>query len=420
MKCENWTIKFFTFAIILSPFLKQYTSLLPGVTLGDVTLGISCLFLLLSLRFNNITKKIIPLLLLWLFGTFVTLCSVFIQQELTFEIATRFIRYSFYVFLVLIASNNFNLKYALKIYRVLCILTSTYIIVQVIIYNSAGMILPYKLLPIPWASGNTFGSDYVISIAQKYYYRPSGIFIEPGYAAQFLLPGLSFSLFGWMKLQKVDIKGTLIIFTALTLSTSSQGIFIGVSILGLYVLSFIRTNENYYNLLKKLVIMSVSVVVLIFFLKLDVVQSSINKVTGEIRGGSSVSLRIFRGIAVYKELPILFKIVGVGHGNLGNYVMRNGISTQYDPAIITPATADYANGVSTVLLYYGIFGFFLLVNLYWSFLRNTNNAFRLIAITQIILTLVEGAFFDVSIVFYFSFVYAGYYTIKQVKVKGEL
>jgi hypothetical protein len=66
-----------------------------------------------------------------------------------------------------------------------------------------GIILPFKILPIPL--GRDISLAHIALNASKYYLRPLGIFVEPGYAAQFLLPGLALSLFGWMKKEKADI-----------------------------------------------------------------------------------------------------------------------------------------------------------------------------------------------------------------------
>jgi len=405
---SSTTAKLFTLAIILSPIFRQYIPIIPipGVTLADMILGISCGILLLTSKLDFPVQKVKPLILFWFFGATVSFFSFLIQQELNFEIISRLIRYSFYVFLVLVSSKYFQLKYALKIFKFLCIIISLYIIVQVIIYNIFGIILPFKILPI--SLSRDISLDHIALIASKYYLRASGIFVEPGYAAKFLLPGLALSLFGWVKIEKADTKNTILIFSALILTTSSQGIFIGALIIGMYIMSLVRHNKSYSDVLKKFIIILIFLLLIVFFFNLSIVQTALNKVTGEIRSGSSVSLRMYRGFAVFLQLPITFQIIGVGHGNLGNFVIKNSIVTKYDPAIITPAVADYANSVSAVLLYYGIIGFLLLVNVYWHFFRNTKGAFRLILISQIVLSFVAGGLFGVTIVFYFSLIYSGY------------
>lgn len=399
----------FTVAIISIPFFRQYASFIPGVNIADLLLaGASIAVLLLNRKKNINWKRVKPLILLWFFGTFVSLLSFTVQQEVTIDNITRIIRFSFYVILIILSASYFERKIALKFYKGLCILLSIYIILQVAIYHSIGIILPFKILPMPWIDGRIFDISDAMAWAERWYFVPSGVFIEPGYAAQFLLPGLALSLYGWLKHKKTDVKSTILIFTAIILTTSSQGIFIGTLILGLYIIFRAKRSNNRLRLLKNAFIIALFFVFIILFMNLDGVQNSIEKVTGEIQGGSSTSFRIYRGGEIFLQLPVLFKVIGVGHGNIGNFVVENMIITKYDPAILTPIAADYANGISTVLLYYGVLGFILLINLYWNLWRNTKDAFRLIVITLVVLSMVASLYFSILMVFYISLIYAGY------------
>ena len=95
--------------------------------------------------------------------------------------------------------------------------------------------------------------------------------------------------------------------------------------------------------------------------------------------------------------------------------MENEIVTKYDSANITLENADYSSGLTNVLVSYGIIGFIFLIAMYISLVRNTTNAFRLIAMTFIILGFVANISFNVLIVFYLSLIYSGY---SDRKVKG--
>lgn len=403
---------FFTLVIIFSPIIGQYASPIPGVNIADVLLGVSCILLLLfNGGFNLNLRKLRPLILFWLIATFLSLSSFLIQQGMSLNIVTRFIRFSFYTFLIMIGASNFEENIALKIYKTLCIVLSIYIILQVIIYHSTGIILPFKILSMPWADGRTFDANEAIDWATRWYFRPTGVFLEPGYAAQFLLPGLVFSLYGWAKnkqIKPIDVKSAMLIFIALVLTTSSQGIFIGVIIVGIYAISSVKKSEGNLKILKCLLVIVVSTVFFYCLNNLDIVQTSLEKVTQSVSEGGSTALRVFRGFAVFMQLPFLYKIIGVGHGNLGNYVLNHGIVTKYDPSLMTTMAADYANGVSVALLYYGIIGIVFLVMLYWDFWSNTKNQFRLIAVILIILLFVSANLFDITSIFYASFIYAGY------------
>lgn len=400
-------VKFLTICIILSPFLKQYTSYIPGTNLADILMGLSVIMVIFSKRPKTISRKNNTLIFFVFYGVLITLVSMLVQQYASFEIASRLIRFLYYVFIVLVSSHYFDFKLGLKIYKRVCIIAASYLIVQVIVYSVANIILPFKILPIPWAGGVTFNISDVQIIASNYYYRPSSFFIEPGYAVQFLLPGFAFSLYGWMQSNKPDYKSGIVIFSALILSTSAQGVFMGVIILGFYILKIISKNKNFSQIFRNFTIVIVLAIMASFFVNIDIVQSAINKVS-RIGAGNSTTLRLYRGFAVFFQLPLIHQVIGLGHGNLGHYVMANNIITKFDPPVMNPALADYANGISATMLYYGVIGLFLLILLYYSFLKNTSGPFRLIAITQIVLTLVEGALFNISIVFYFTLIYSGY------------
>jgi hypothetical protein len=283
-----------------------------------------------------------------------------------------------------------------------------YIIAQVLLYTVSGIILPFKILPISWYSGKQVDIDKVANFASAFYYRPSGIFIEPGFAAQFLLPGFVLSLYGWISGKVCRYKEAILILVALVLTTSTQAILIGAVLLAVFAIPKLMKQFKNSKRFVKVGIVMCALILCAVILNLEITQITISKLTEATRGGSSVSMRLYRGMAVFMQLPFLFKVLGIGHGNLGQFVMDRGIRTIYDPAIITPATADYANGMSTVALFYGVIGLGLLFLLYLDFLRHTKDAFRLIALAFILLSLVSNVFFDISIVFYFSLIYAGY------------
>lgn len=405
---------FFTLMILLSPILKQYASGVPGITLADLLLGVGCALVVLKKRLNISLRKSFPLIQLAFIGALISTLSLLYQQELSFDIITRTIRFSFYVAVVVISSNYFNLEYAKRVYKFLCIGISLYLLVQLITYNTLGIVLPHKILPIPLFSGSMLDSDAILSLAQKYYYRPTGIFVEPGFAAQFLLPGLVFSIYGWKEEKKLDIRTMILIFAALIASTSSQGIFLGLIVMLVSIFPIINKTLRKHGPLIACIVFILIPILVVVSMKFDLFQRPINKVTGDIRQGSSTALRLYRGFAVYAKLPTLYQIIGIGFGNLGNFVMKHQIRTIYDYRFITKAVAEYVNDFSRVLLYYGVVGFVLYLRLQADFFfKASSKPFKLIAFLFLILNLISGSFFSVLIVFYCSFIYSGYKTNRK-------
>lgn len=395
--------KIFTLSIILSPFLRQYPSYIPGITLGELFLIISLLLIFPTMNLFLVSRKPVFLIIFWIIGLLTTLLTVLINQTLTFEITTRFIRYSFYIVVILISVKKFNLTFGLKIYRKICILVSVYLLLQIIVYNFNGYILPINILPIRFIRNISMERMYYI--ARKYYFRPHSVFTEPGYAVHFLLPGLIFSLFGWFEKSKIDFITSTVIFISLILSTSVQGIILGLFIIGLFLLTKINNISSYFYVIRNTLIIFIVIIMLLILYNVSAIQIAINKVNNITR---SVGLRLFRGFLIFNDLPLLTKIIGVGHGNVGKYVIENEIHTKYDPEVLTPNFASYVNGISRIMLYYGFIGFSVFLIFYFDILKKTEVPFKILSLTYLVLLMGAGGFFSIELIFYFSFIYSGY------------
>lgn len=402
----NKVEKIFTLVILLSPILFEYRSSIPGIMLGELVLGISAILVMLTTRGKICIKKTKPLLFLWFYGIFISIVSLLFQQSLPVEVLTRIIRFSFYIYMVVLSANHFKVEYGIKTLHLLSVTISVYIILQTIVFKLWGGILPFKVLPFELY--RNIKIEEVLRIATTYYYRPMGVFVEPGYAAQFLLPGMLFSLFGSLRKSKPDYISTSLIFIAIILTTSTQGIFLGLIIVFGYLFYSIRSDLKRRKSLRALTLTLSGVIAMIYFLNMDAFERAINKLSWAGVAGSSASVRILRGFAVFFSLPNLYKFIGVGHGNIGNFVFEHQIITKYDPIVMTRLAADYANSVSMTMLYYGFFGFLILVYMYWKFLNRTEKEFRLLVIINIGLLFVAGGVYSYLMIYYFSLIYAGY------------
>lgn len=399
---------FFALAIVLSPILGQYSSIIPGLSLADIFLGISCIVLLLlncEYKFNK--SKSEPLVMFWFYAIFISLLSFLIQQNLNLIVLTRIIRTSFFVFIILLTHNNVNQKVLLKVYKFISLAASLYIIAQVIVYNISGVLLPFKLLPMPWMDGRNFGINEALGWAERWYLRPSAFFLEPGYAAQYLFPALVFSLWGWFDDdQKIDLKLVGVISLALILTTSSQGIYIGIIILFLYFIVSIKKKGSYDTAIKNMIMSMILMTSAFIFINSNTFQRSMNYIVGSTTAGGSTAFRLLRGPAVFLKTPALYQFIGLGHGNIGNFVLRNNIFTNYDPISMTLIAADYVNGISSVLLFYGIGGLILWLVFIYTIFKDTDIIGKLIIITFVILMFVSGTFITYHTILYISLVYS--------------
>lgn len=398
-------ILFFTIFIIISPIVKQYSSPIPGVSWADLIFLLLVIVIVGSDKKVTINSKTRMLLVFWLVTTFLSGMSFLYHQNFELIALIRYIKYTFYIFIVLLSISYFDFKLGVKWLVRISVAISIYIIVQYFVYNILGIVLPFKILPFPWASGSDFNIKDVEYIASRYFYRPSGIFIEPAAAAQFLLPGLIFAIYNDYRKKYHKNIVVILLISSIYLTTSTQGLVVLLFIIAT-ILYKTRKNPMIFTL-----VTGVSIISLIIFSTNFEISELINRnilAIENIQRGSSLGVRIFRGYAVFKLLPLVLMLIGVGHGNLGNYVISNQIITKYDPVPLTEAFAEFANAFSLVLLYYGLIGGFLFLMVIIDIISHVKGPFKLLGYVYCLLMLSSGVFFNVSIIFYFSLLYSGY------------
>jgi len=395
-------IKLCSLILVTLPIFGQYSSFIPGVSLGDLLL----LFVMLTIIINknlkiNIRKNRV-LCIFWYYALISSLVSFLFQQVFYLKSCTRFIRFSFYVLaIILLTSEVFYKEHLINYYRILSLLISIYIILQFFIYKIFGILLPIKILPLEWIDGRVYGTQEALLWASVFYLRPSGIFAEPGYAAQYLIPGVLLSLYGWydISLKNNKIRDFVIILSAIILTTSSQGLYLSLFIVFVYIIQRFAERNTLDNMMNNVIIVILGLFVFVFFINSIIFERSVVYVLNNIRGGST-GLRIFRGIAVYLKLPLLYKVIGVGHGNIGNYVINNNITTIYDPMPLDLVSADYTNAISQSLLYYGIIGLVLMTKYYISIIKKSSMEIKPLTIVFFMMTFISSVFFNLTTIFY--------------------
>lgn len=419
MDVKYLNIRFYSLCIVLSTFLHQYGSFLPGVTFGELMLILTSAFVLLFDGFNlNIykTKKLIEFYSVCML---LTLLSFLLQQHdfiavSTFEVFSRWARYFAYVMFIVISADKLEPIFTLKIYRYLCIFVSLYIVLQTLGYYTLNFALPVKILPLPFSRE----SDMFVLFSgfDKYYYRAYGPFAEPGYAAKFLLPGLAISLYDSLKSHK-NISLLMLISTGIILTTSVQGVLLAVFSFIYFGFSLLQNKEFRISFnLGKIFIVGLLVMLLSFiFYSVGILETPIERISSIFavsQGGtlarSSTGMRVYRGFALFAALPLLYKMIGVGLGNLGNFVIENNIYTNFDYFYTSLNQFEYVNGISGVLLSSGIIGAFYFIKYFCSLYRNTENPYTLIFLQFTLLLFGGGGFFSMTTVLYLSLVYIGY------------
>ncbi len=396
-------INTFSILIILCSFLHQYESPLPGVTLGEFLIILVIVIITLIYPRSIFSTPLNLLAKIFFFFLLLTFLSIILQGSYRLFIVTRWIRYSSYILMILYFSRFFSYSYATKVYKYFCLFVSIYIILQYLLYVALNIYLPIKILPIPWS--RLHDTQQLLEQSIRYYFRGYGIFVEPGYSAKFLLPGLAMALFGWGEKKQIDYVSIGLISLAIIFTTSVQGILIGLITIAFFSIELLIKSRKNINILLFGVMIAVALLSLVYLSSslglTDVSFRRIQSITLDSTG--STGIRLFRGFALFGQLPLLFKIIGVGLGNTSFFVLRNGIHTIYDSSSFTDTALGYTSGISGILVETGVIGFIFF--LYWFFKtrRGLSSLQRIILYQFIILLFGGGSLLSMTTVFYLSF-----------------
>jgi hypothetical protein len=409
---ENVISKLYTLIVLIIPIFSQYNSGIPGLSVSDVLL-VLCIPLILvyiidegyKLNINRIACN--PFLWLAVYVIFGSLLSITTQYYAsTMDIFTRSVRFVFYIYCTAVLSKKyFNFNYFMKWYQSLVLLATIYLFLQVVLFETHGIILKGT---IPGLKIANEGYDFeVMKRLYSTFHRPSSIFLEPGYYAQFVLPYLAYCLYFIENTSKKTIIAVFIT-TGILLSTSGQGIVIGAFIWGMWLLSI---SYNFETKKVKLFSILISLIVLSFLpkiLNIEKVQRSLNRLWGA--PGASSESRIFRGYLIYNQLKPLYKVIGVGYGNVGAHIAYNRIYSIYDQRGVV---YEYMNSVAYILVNLGIVGCILMLWVFFYLWKNTRGFYRTLVYVLVLLSSVSTFFLYSSMIFYISIILSGFIDLRR-------
>lgn len=233
-------------------------------------------------------------------------------------------------------------------------------------------------------------------------WRPFSIFCEPAHFAQFVLMSLVIALFcNEMVMSKKQKMILSILFTiAILLSYSANGIFIA-SIL--WFVWFIKYMKGKKITIKKILITIMMIGVWIYaFVTMGFMESAFNRLdTVSLGRGSTGTLRLLQGLAVYAKLPSLAKLFGIGFGNVEAFLIENNITTVY----LSDIGNEYMNGFSTVLVSSGIIGLIIYLAIWMHmFFKYKNMVSRGAFLVVTALFCTSAMFYSLNTVMYLVFI----------------
>lgn len=262
-----------------------------------------------------------------------------------------------YVFFFLVVPNLFDFDIGFQFYTKVVYLVSAVAIIQFVSFYAFKTDINLLIPGLKINYGNNLTSDLLMrkwhDNASVGFYRPCSFFFEPAHHAQYCLLWLAIALaYNPSNHEKRWMYGMVLVSFGLITTTSSLGV-VGCALLWMFD---IASNLNKSNKSGRIF------AILPFFLIMIVFVISQNSINQQLAGkaaslasgeSASTSLRLFRGIACFNQMDILYKFFGCGYGNIGLFLQEHDIRTIYDYGV---TITDYMNGASTILCSLGFVG----------------------------------------------------------------
>lgn len=353
-KYDRW----FSYSIILLPFLYQYKGIGSVISFGELFLGITTLIELLRDKFK-LEQPNISLLAFYIVSLVSTIfCMCFDYFEITAATALIF-RLVFYALVIIVARKHFNIDFVKEFYTALVFFFSSYLIIQYFFHMATGGYLPIFLkndwqFPPEARPAN-------LAIYYRWFFRSSSLFLEPGYFTLYVMPAVCMLVFKQRR-TNFEIISLITTIIAILLSTASAGFTSLLIIFAVYLFGNTNKKSKYSFLMKSLIVIVAISGIFIFFMKSNAAALTLDR----LKNGGSFANRITRGFIVFSKLNWIHKIIGVGLNNLESYMLYNGLSTAFDEGNL-----NYTASMIQTLNFSGIIGFCVLLIFIYNLIKRT-------------------------------------------------
>lgn len=353
---EGFLATIFSVLVACLPFLYQYATPISVLSLGEaLLLPFILIYLASDLKTGIENNSFCGFYMLMVLVVFVNSVALIIQPYASFtKSSTVILRLTYYALLIYVGRKRVNIDVLLVTLVFGATANSLYTIVQYVTHTVFGLDLPTTLQFLPvFGEENIQGRTDLVEY-YRYNFRPSGLFLEPSYAAFFSAPGLLISLlhkeYGGKPYSRVAAG---IITLGLIVGTSSMALI--AIVLGWACFAFRRFITR--NSMGQVVIsptgffVSLALCGLVVFALLSPLgEMTLSRL--DISNGSA-GQRIIRGWLIASQLDAKTLLVGTGLNNVAEFVLRSGITTQFDEANL-----DYLSSWSSALVCSGIFVLF--------------------------------------------------------------
>lgn len=391
---RNRTRELYTVFIAMLPLFSVYASGVPGFTLGDIMLFAFFLyrfFVGIKNKSINVSIKLWPIVLLVVTIPVLSIISMLGQGQVdTYSVAIRIIRRIFYYLsVVFVSSEWFDADYGKKVIVAVGKVGAVYLFIQYIAYYVGHIILHGYLPFLPVYHDNYAQLDY--QALYQNMFRPTSFLLEPAHFARYLCIPLVFTVFDNGREEKW--LWTLVMSGAIIASTSGTGTICVAFIWGIWFFNnLVNAFQTGKIRIKHIVLLILIVGVVLFSIKTNIVQSTIQRITNtKLTDINTAGGARFRGYLQYFQLPFFNLIVGKGYGN-------------------TPDTAlaTWFSGASYILYGCGIIGFLVCVFMFVKlFITYGDIAQRTLCVIFFLLFFMDDCFMSHVSVTFLSFICIG-------------
>ncbi len=232
-------------------------------------------------------------------------------------------------------------------------------------------------------------------------WRYPSIFGEPAHFAEYALLPLIVVLFSEYPFKTVKRKWVCaaVISLAIVFSSSANGVILLAIVWSIWTLRQLHLRPTRRLIMNLVFFGVVAIAVVIASGVLSFVFENFMGIFAS--EGTSGSVRVLQGLAIYIQIPPLNKIIGLGYGCVEAYLTANRIVTIYAKEI----GWEWMNAFSVALVSSGALGFIAYIYcIYKMWAENSHPAKRVALITICILFCTSGLTYSCILVEYFVFV----------------
>ena len=241
----------------------------------------------------------------------------------TANVIKRIIKLGLFVFTIELLIPRYLDKHILyKTISIVSIAASIILLIQYVAYYSLGFYWEAKIPFLIYANEAIESFDY--QVFQATTFRPSSIFLEPAHFSVYIVLYIGLKLFE-LNNRKQDIYYAILASLCLVLSTSSTGLILVVFLWSFYFFySGKRFQEHSPGIVFKITLFSLLIGLGLIYINTPQLYYSYARISDF--NNVAVLGRIKGGEALLQNLTGFSRLIGVGFGNLSEYVYFNSVN----------------------------------------------------------------------------------------------